>query len=56
LAAVAAPQLPHALLARPKTGFSVPVREWIKPTDGTKHERGLRGWAKYVHRQFAGTP
>src|SRR5205085_8397535 len=31
LARVAAPKLPPALLARPKTGFSVPVREWIRP-------------------------
>jgi asparagine synthase (glutamine-hydrolysing) len=55
LAAVAAPNLPPALLARPKTGFSVPVREWIKPSDGAKHERGLRGWAQFVHGRFAGT-
>jgi asparagine synthase (glutamine-hydrolysing) len=55
LAAVAAPQLPNALLTRPKTGFSVPVREWIKPADGSKHARGLRGWAQFIHRQFAGT-
>jgi asparagine synthase (glutamine-hydrolysing) len=56
LAAIAAPQLPRTLLARPKTGFSVPVREWIKPVDGSKHERGLRGWAQFIHRQFAGAP
>jgi len=43
------------LLVRPKTGFSVPVREWIKPPDGGKHERGLRGWAQFVHGQFSGT-
>jgi asparagine synthase (glutamine-hydrolysing) len=54
LAAVAAPQLPHAFLTRPKTGFSVPVREWIKPSNGARNERGLRGWAQFVHRQFAG--
>ena len=55
LAAIAAPQLPPALLARPKTGFSVPVREWIKPAGEARHTRGLRGWAKFVHRQFDGT-
>jgi asparagine synthase (glutamine-hydrolysing) len=54
LAAVAAPHLPPALLVRPKTGFSVPVREWIKPVDGSKHERGLRGWAQFVHGRFSG--
>jgi asparagine synthase (glutamine-hydrolysing) len=53
LAAVAAPRLPPSLLARPKTGFSVPVREWIRPP-GEKQERGLRGWAKYVHGRFGG--
>ena len=30
-------------LARPKTGFSVPVREWIG-----EPSRGLRGWAREV--------
>jgi asparagine synthase (glutamine-hydrolysing) len=42
--------LPKELLARRKTGFSVPIREWL--VTGTKRERkaepGLRGWAKLV--------
>jgi asparagine synthase (glutamine-hydrolysing) len=42
--------LPKELLVRRKTGFSVPVREWL--ISGTKRERkvepGLRGWAKLV--------
>lgn len=54
LAAVAAPNLPPALLARPKTGFSVPVREWIRPSGEATQERGLRGWAKFVHGRFDG--
>jgi asparagine synthase (glutamine-hydrolysing) len=54
LAAVAAPQLPKALLTRPKTGFSVPVRDWIDPT-GAGRPRGLRGWAQFVYRELAGT-
>ena len=54
LAAVAAPNLPQALLTRPKTGFSVPVREWIRPPGESKQERGLRGWARFVHSRFAG--
>lgn len=34
-------------LARPKTGFSVPVREWISGgTEGA--DRGLRAWARRV--------
>lgn len=53
LAALAAPNLPPALLQRPKTGFQVPVREWIRPTDDRLNERGLRGWARFVHHDFA---
>jgi asparagine synthase (glutamine-hydrolysing) len=55
LALVTAPRLPAAVLGRPKTGFSVPVREWIKPAGAKKHARGLRGWAQFVHGRFAGS-
>jgi asparagine synthase (glutamine-hydrolysing) len=39
--------LPPALIARPKTGFAVPIREWLaqKPGGGS-----LRGWAGLVYR------
>ncbi|MEK7246373.1 MAG: asparagine synthase (glutamine-hydrolyzing) [Pseudomonadota bacterium] len=39
--------LPPALFARPKTGFAVPIREWLaeKPSAGS-----LRGWAGLVYR------
>jgi len=37
--------LPPEILNRPKSGFSVPVREWMQETP----ERGLRHWAKYVY-------
>ena len=37
--------------ARPKTGFSVPVREWIGRHGGASG-RGLRGWADAVHQAF----
>jgi len=47
--------LPAAVLSRPKTGFTVPVRDWLlqsfDPTSAG--ERGLRGWARYVHGEFA---
>jgi asparagine synthase (glutamine-hydrolysing) len=47
-----APQLPQALLEKPKTGFSVPVRDWlIGEAPGHAH-RGLRGWATAVHGAF----
>jgi len=53
------PPLPEAVLARPKTGFSVPVREWL--LDGREggqsraHARlGLRGWAEVVYSANSG--
>jgi asparagine synthase (glutamine-hydrolysing) len=46
--------LPPELLDRPKTGFVVPVREWLMGADdGHAHLRGLRGWAQHVYRAFA---
>lgn len=41
--------LPRAVLERPKTGFFVPVRDWLQGAR-TGGERGLRGWAREVHR------
>ncbi|GAB4355507.1 MAG: asparagine synthase (glutamine-hydrolyzing) [Gammaproteobacteria bacterium] len=41
---------PAELLARPKTGFSIPVREWLRRETG-KGERGLRSWARFVYRE-----
>ena len=49
--------LPDAVLRRPKTGFAVPVRDWLlrgvadrlgMEVDATA--RGLRGWAGLVYR------
>ena len=53
VAAVVAPNLPSRVLSRPKTGFTVPVREWIRPTGAAQNKRGLRGWAEYVHNTFS---
>jgi asparagine synthase (glutamine-hydrolysing) len=44
--------LPPAIVHRPKSGFAVPVREWIQ-SDAIQ-ERGLRSWARFVHSRFAG--
>jgi len=46
--------LPNAILSRPKTGFSIPVREWLlnRSANGNR-ERGLRGWAKLVYSHFS---
>jgi asparagine synthase (glutamine-hydrolysing) len=53
LAATPTRPLPPALIDRPKTGFVVPVREWL--TAGLlrggmvdPQERGFRGWARAV--------
>src|SRR2546423_419681 len=47
--------LPDAVLTRPKTGFAMPVREWLLQSFDplAAKERGLRGWARYVHGEFA---
>ena len=50
----AAPRLtlPSSVLNRPKTGFYMPVREWLAG-DHPRHsrERGFRGWARLVYAQ-----
>jgi asparagine synthase (glutamine-hydrolysing) len=47
------------MLQRPKTGFQVPVRNWLLSeavdNGAAPHQwtdRGLRGWAKHVYRHF----
>jgi asparagine synthase (glutamine-hydrolysing) len=53
MARVPAVPLPTAILDRRKTGFSVPVREWLHPgasTQGSAMSRGLRGWASLLYR------
>jgi asparagine synthase (glutamine-hydrolysing) len=44
--------LPDAILNKRKTGFSIPVREWLMEGDGHQAERGLRGWAGKVYGEF----
>jgi asparagine synthase (glutamine-hydrolysing) len=46
--------LPSAILNRPKTGFSIPVREWLqsgRQTPQSAMSRGLRGWASLLYRK-----
>jgi asparagine synthase (glutamine-hydrolysing) len=45
--ASAAPALPGELLQRPKTGFTVPVRDWLGGR--VPRGRGLRGWARMIY-------
>lgn len=57
LAACARPLLPQALTQRPKTGFTVPVRDWMQPAGQSlapQAERGLRGWQHTVLNTYAG--
>ena len=57
----ATPQLslPSAVLSRAKTGFGIPVREWLlkrithSVTSQRNGERGLRNWAKVVHAELS---
>jgi asparagine synthase (glutamine-hydrolysing) len=51
LAQTPAKALPKKLLHRPKTGFSVPVSQWLPVEYKTpENNRGLRGWAKTVYK------
>ncbi len=52
--AACARNLPPAILDRPKTGFTTPVRKWIGGQSETS-SHGLRGWAAKVHRRFRST-
>ncbi len=51
MASSPAHSLPDAVLHRRKTGFSVPVRDWLGTGKDKPVERGLRGWARTVYGQ-----
>jgi glycosyltransferase involved in cell wall biosynthesis len=42
------------VLSRQKTGFSVPVREWLLAARGPR-KRGLRQWARHVYKSAGNT-
>ena len=61
MAAAATPLITSEMLERRKTGFQVPVRDWLTDLPAylpdSPHriaDRGLRGWAKHVYRRFPG--
>ncbi len=44
--------LPYAILKRRKTGFSIPLSDWLADADPKSCGRGLRGWAMRLAREF----
>lgn len=53
LAQVPLNPLPPEIADRKKTGFYIPVREWLMKLDKPPaQDRGLRGWAKHVYSGF----
>ena len=45
--------LPDNVLNRRKTGFSIPVQEWLMESFGSelpRAGRGLRSWASFLHQ------
>jgi asparagine synthase (glutamine-hydrolysing) len=49
MALTARPQLPPEILDRRKTGFFVPVADWVQ---GDSESRGYRGWASQIAGNF----
>jgi asparagine synthase (glutamine-hydrolysing) len=53
LLAVPSRPLPSSVANRPKSGFMVPVTQWISgESEDWEPENSLRKWAKIVYRQF----
>lgn len=50
------PQLPRTILNKAKTGFVIPVNDWILSGQLTPQERGAREWSRYVYRQHTVQP
>jgi asparagine synthase (glutamine-hydrolysing) len=61
MAASASRFITPEILERPKTGFQIPVRDWLMEDRSSQSgvrkwtDRGLRGWAKHVYRHFPGS-
>ena len=51
MAQTPANSLPNTILNRAKTGFTVPVRDWLADQAGVQ-ERGLRGWSRHIYLEF----
>ncbi|MFT3735914.1 MAG: asparagine synthase (glutamine-hydrolyzing) [Rhodocyclaceae bacterium] len=51
IARAVAPNLPESILTRPKTGFSIPVHQWLNP-DMDWSTTNYRAWARTLYRSF----
>jgi asparagine synthase (glutamine-hydrolysing) len=54
MASTPATPLPDAVLNRPKTGFAVPMRQWLLRDDPSATERGFRGWSRKIAAECYG--
>ena len=55
MASTLAMPLPADVLRRPKTGFSVPVREWLSGGQLSADNQSYRDWARYVYSRYTET-
>ena len=52
LSSVPAKALPHEIVNRAKTGFVIPVRDWLAASEEARAvPRGLRSWARHVYER-----
>jgi asparagine synthase (glutamine-hydrolysing) len=51
VARAVAPNLPEAVLSRPKTGFSVPIHQWLNP-EMQSTISNHREWAQLLYQTF----
>jgi hypothetical protein len=56
LASTPTKPLPAMVRTRKKTGFQIPVRQWLLADSSTPGMRGLRGWAKHVYGNYGSVP
>ncbi|MBT5050956.1 MAG: asparagine synthase (glutamine-hydrolyzing) [Rhodospirillaceae bacterium] len=54
MASTPAKSLPDEVLGRPKTGFSVPVREWLSGGRVSVDNQSYRDWARFVYDRYTG--
>jgi len=46
--------LPEAILTRRKTGFTLPINDWLERQHrGIPHSFGMRAWALFLYEQYA---